>query len=308
MRTRLTLLLIVIGFAFLFFIQKSMDKEKEEYALLEELLYFPSGKFVEEISIGYNELFADLVWLRAIQYFGEHRMTDSKYEHLYHILDILTTLDKKFIHAYTFGALLLEHSAGDSASVNLLLRKGEFNNPQRWEIPFTRGFIYYIFRAANKKAAMFFLRSSKKPDAPDMCKRFAGFTYQKIGDKFMALKLWQNIYENSNNQLEKETALRHMKEMIMLIQMDTLSVVLVRYTQQMGKLPLSIKEMVNYGFLEYKPKPPWEDEYFYIDKEKHRIWCTYLDSVHSLILMQMLESKEVQNEVVTKNKIEHNQQ
>ncbi|MCK4576008.1 hypothetical protein KAU34_06345 [candidate division WOR-3 bacterium] len=291
----------MIGFLLIFLIQNLIDKEKGEYSLLKELLYFPSGKFVEEISLGYNELFADLIWLRAVQYFGEHQMTDRKFIHLYHILDILTTLDKKFIHGYTFGGFLLESSAGEPENVDLLLHKGEFYNPKRWEIPFVRGFIYCFFRGDNKVSALFFLRASGKPEAPDMCKRFAGFTYQKEGDKFKALKLWEQLYRHSNNQIEKETALRYIKDMIMLIQMDSLNVALKQYTHEMGEFPKSIQQMVTNGFLERKLIHPWEDEYFYIDKENCRVWCTYLDRVKSPILMRMLESSSRKNEAILRD-------
>ena len=289
MRQRFAVLSVIVGFGLLFFIQRSIDREKEQYALLEELTYFPSGRFIEQVSIGYNELFADIVWFRTIQYFGEHQLTDFEFTHLYHILDILTSLDKKFIHAYTFGGLLLEHSARESENADLLLHKGEYHNPLRWEIPFTRGFIYYIFRGDKRKAIHFFLRASGKPQAPDMCKRFASFTFQRMGDKYMAFKLWQDIYENSNNAMEKETALRSMREMAMLIQLDTLNVALQRFVREKGTLPGSIQELVLLGFLNKYPEVLFEDEYFYIDNENGRAWCSYLDRFHSLILERMLE-------------------
>jgi hypothetical protein len=302
MRLRLVIVSIIICFMLVCFLQYSIDREKEKYELLKELLYFPSGKFVKEISVGYNELFADLVWLRAVQYFGEHRLTDLKFKHLYHILDILTTLDRKFIHAYTFGGLLLEHSAGESKNADVLLHKGEFYNPLSWSIPFTRGFIYYFFRGNDKMSVMFYIRASEKPDAPDMCKRFAGFTYQRMRDKYKALELWKELYNYTENPVEKETALRYIKEMTMLIQMDTLNIALKRYISVRGGLPLTISQMVIAGYLRKEITPPWEDEYFYIDKEKRRVWCSYLDKVTSPILMRMLESNKSNNEKAIRNK------
>ena len=190
------------------------------------------------------------------------------------------------------GALLLEHSARESEHADLLLHKGEYHNPLRWEIPFIRGFIYYIFRGDKRKAIHFFLRASGKPQAPDMCKRFAGFTFQKMGDAYMAFKLWQDIYENSNNSFEKETALRSMKEMAMLIQRDSLNAALQRFVDERGIVPGSLKEMVNSGFISEYPEHPFEGEYFYIDREHERIWCSYLDRFRSLILERMLEMND----------------
>jgi len=291
MRRWLLPVLIVFGFLLIFLIQNRIDENKEQYSLLKELLYFPSGEFVEQVSIGYNELFADIIWLRAVQYFGEHQMTDLKFKYLYHILDILTTLDKKFIHSYTFGGFLLETSAGEPKNTDLLLHKGEFYNPKSWKIPFVRAFIYYAYRGNNKLSASFFLRASRKPESPDMCKRFAGFTFQKLGDKFKALSLWKELYRHSNNPIEKETAQRYLKEITMLIQMDSLQVALNEYMQKKGEFPKSMQQMINSGFLRKKPKPLWKDEYFYIDRQRDRIWCSYLDKVQSPILKRMMESK-----------------
>jgi hypothetical protein len=288
MRIRFLIFGVIIGFVCIFFIQNSIDREKGKYHLLTELLYFPSGRFVEEVSIGYHEMVADLVWLRAIQYFGEHHLTDLKFEHLYHILDILTTLDKKFIHAYTFGGLLLEHSAREPDNTDLLLHKGEYYNPRSWEIPFIRGFISYIFRYKAKESAAYFMRAAGKPNAPDMCKRFAGFTYQKMGDAYMAFRLWEDIYRESNNHLEKETAFRSMQEMLMLMEMDSLNAAIMRFTKDEERIPGSIEEIVARRYLREMVLPPWEDERFYIRREFSKAWCTYLDRTRSPILFRML--------------------
>jgi hypothetical protein len=295
MRSRLVTILVVFTcFVLLFLIQIKIDEGKDRYALLEEMLYFPSGTFIEEVSLGYNLLIADLVWIRAIQYFGEHHLTDLKYLHLYHILDILTTLDRKFIHGYTFGGFLLEHSAQEPDNADRLLHKGEFHNPHSWEIPFVRGFIYYIFRGEKREAIHFFLRASRKPAAPEMCKRFASFTYQKLGDKYMAFKLWQDIYENTTNRFERETAERYMKEMYVLIQLDSLNVAFHQYGDEIGRYPSSLEEMEERGFIKEGLYPPWEGESYYIDKEQNRIWCTYLDRVRSPIIQQMINFEKKQ--------------
>ena len=70
-----------------------------------------SGQFVRQAAFEYRELAADLVWLRAIQYYGYHLMTDHKYEWLGHVFGILTTLDPRFIGAYHFGAMTLAWDA-----------------------------------------------------------------------------------------------------------------------------------------------------------------------------------------------------
>ena len=43
---------------------------------MNDSLYLPSGKFISEASLGYRQLAADVVWLSAVQYYGEYRQTN----------------------------------------------------------------------------------------------------------------------------------------------------------------------------------------------------------------------------------------
>src|SRR3972149_10777571 len=144
------------------------DGRKIREELVEELQYFPSGDFVQGKVGGFDMLFADWVWLRAIQYYGQHRLTDAKFTYLGHILDVLTTLDPRFIHAYTFGALLLTHDSAEPEKALQLLKKGNEKNPDRWEIPFTEGFIQYVFLKDYREAVRAFRLASSLPESPDM--------------------------------------------------------------------------------------------------------------------------------------------
>jgi len=45
-------------------------------APFEELAYYPSGQALQPATLGHAETAADLAWLRAVQYYGEHRVTD----------------------------------------------------------------------------------------------------------------------------------------------------------------------------------------------------------------------------------------
>ena len=81
------LLLLIVNFSY------RIDLGKSPHELIGDLMYFPSGTALRALSMGFYAPLSDLVWLRFIQYYGEHRMSDAKFEFLYHILDILTTLD-----------------------------------------------------------------------------------------------------------------------------------------------------------------------------------------------------------------------
>jgi len=243
-----------------FLTQSSLDRARApREAIVRELMYFPSGRFMSAVTVGYDNLAADLVWLRAIQYYGEHRLTDLKFEYLGHIFDILTTLDSRFINAYTFGSLLLADDADEPDRALALLDKGMRNNPHDWRIPFIKGFIYYVFLRDFYRAGRYFRISSGIEGAPDMAARFASFAFQKGGDRVTAINLWSELYDRSNNELEKLTALRSIKELLM----EILEEKVAEFSERFGRSPDRLEELVEAGFVQRLPVAPDGDHFVY---------------------------------------------
>ncbi len=179
----------------------------------EELMYFPSGRFLKQASLGHEGTLADLIWFRAIQYYGEHRLTDRKYDMIDHIFDVLTTLDPRFVHAYVFGALVLAQDAGKPDAGLLLLRKGMKHNPKDWFLAFETGFIYYIVLLDYENAGRYFALSSKLPDAPEFTSRFAAFVEERAGHTETALQLWAEAARMTDNARIKEMAEEKVEEL-----------------------------------------------------------------------------------------------
>lgn len=239
--------------------------------LVEELLYFPSGDFIQGKVGGFDLLVADWIWLRAIQYYGHHRLTDAKFKYLGHILDVLTTLDPRFIHAYTFGSLLLTHDAGEPLKAFQLLKKGREKNPHRWEIPFMEGFIHYVFLKRYREAVRSFRLSSHLPDSPDMTRRFAAFAAKKGGETRLSLELWMELYQTSKNPYEKETALRYVKQ----LKKKEVEGLLATYVSQRGTYPLDLSELLSLhpiGELKSLFEAPDGDRLYYNRKTHEVFW------------------------------------
>src|SRR5205085_6064425 len=108
-------------------------------APLEELSYYPSGKHLLPMSCGHAESAADLAWLRAVQYYGEHRTTDNRFTRMAHIFDILTTLAPGFVPAYVFGAFSLAQEGRDFPEAEKLMLKGIEANPTNGWLAFELG-------------------------------------------------------------------------------------------------------------------------------------------------------------------------
>lgn len=177
---------------------------------LEELAYYPSGTLLRPATLGHAPLAADLAWLRAVQYYGEHRRTDNRFDHMAHVFDVLTTLVPSFEAAYVFGAFSLAQEGGQFARAERLLRSGVERNPRSGHLAFELGFLYYVKPGGRDLAAAseWFQRASHLPGAPPRAALFAAWARQNAGDVAVARALWASVRDESPNAYLREMAER----------------------------------------------------------------------------------------------------
>lgn len=174
-----------------------LDKSQEE-----ELLYYPSGLLVRQAALGYETAAADVAWLRGIQYYGEHRLTDQKYDLIGHVMDIVTTLDPRFVQPYVFGAFVLAQEMNQPERGLELLERGMRANPTDWKLAFEAGFLHYVCRRDNATAARFFTWASRMPGHEPYVERFAAFAHQRAGNTGMAVLLWKHVLATGNKYMQ----------------------------------------------------------------------------------------------------------
>ncbi len=110
--------------------------------------------FARPVSTSFGALAADVYWIRAIQETGRDRHASGsarRFDRLFPMLDLVTSLDPQFGAAYRIGALLLAEpppsGPGRSDLAIALLQKGVRNRPDRWQYAFDVGFISYWYGA-----------------------------------------------------------------------------------------------------------------------------------------------------------------
>lgn len=187
---------------------------------LEELSYYPSGQHLRPATLGHAESVADLAWLRAVQYYGEHRMTDNRFTRMSHVFEILTSLAPRFIPAYVFGAFALAQEGRDFGAAERLMLKALEANPTSGSLAFELGFLYYVRPGGRdlRHAAEYFEQASRQADAPPQARRFAAFARQNSGDLRVAYELWREVYERSPNHFLREMADREMRRVRVALQ------------------------------------------------------------------------------------------
>jgi tetratricopeptide (TPR) repeat protein len=177
----------------------------------EELMYFPSGLGLRLLGLGQSMTLADLLWLRAIQYYGEHRLTDNRFPLAGHIFETITQLDPHFAEAYLFGGLVLAAEGGDLPRGLALLRRGMAWNPWRWDLAFETGFVYYVAAKDDAQAARFFEQARRLPGASAIATRFAAHLRARTGDNEAALALWEELLRGTTHPALRDLAERKIK-------------------------------------------------------------------------------------------------
>lgn len=262
----LPLVLIIWGFVGVYLLQLAIDdisRKNPRERLIAELMYFPSGRFLRQVAVEYQNVASDFVWLRAIQYYGHHMMTDQKYEWLGHVFGILTTLDPRFIGAYHFGAMTLAWDAGQPEEAVRMLTGGMKDNPMEWQLPFDAGFISYMQLEDYEAAAYFFEIASKLPGAWVSAARWAAFSMAKAGKADIAQEMWLGVYHGTENRALRALALRQLRRLELQKDLARLQQAVDRFRENEGHSPFALRELVP-DYINRVPDEPYGGR-FYLD-------------------------------------------
>jgi tetratricopeptide (TPR) repeat protein len=251
----------------------TLDQRRYADDIIEELTYFPSGRFMTLADLGFGTLIADAMWLRGIQYYGTHRKSDRAYPLAEHVFATLTDLDPQFINAYRFGALVLAEDVGATGAAIDLLRKGIRNNPDRWEIPFDLGFIHFVQRNDWARAAHYFRFASRLENSPEITRRFTAFAYKKAGRTDLSRALWEELYASTDNAVMKETAEAAIKNICIDETTQALSGAVAKFHEATGRVPTGLSDVVKAGLAKEVPAEPFGGFYF-IDPATGRVLST----------------------------------
>ena len=162
----------------------------------EMLMYLPSGKYLKPLMLGFDQIAADVLWIKAIGYFGGHYLTDRNYQWLYHILDLTTSLDPYFRYPYEFGGVVLAVEKEDFEQSNKLLKKGMRYHSDYWKFPFYLGFNSFFRLKDSETAARYISTAATLPDCPSYLPKLAASLYTQSGKKETALNFLNRMYND----------------------------------------------------------------------------------------------------------------
>jgi len=262
------LCLVIIGVAFM---QGQLDRIKPSRERLEEkLIYIPTGRFLRTAALGFDAVLADLLWTRAVVYFGGHFLTDRDYRWLYSLLDATTTLDPKNILAYRFGGSLLALEENDVEKSIAILKKGIRNNPDEdWRLYFLLGFNYFYFLEDYAEAAEYLEKASRMPDHPKYLPKLAAKMYAKAEKIDTAIEFLEEMYQQHDDQNVKAAIAERITILVAKKQTRSLEHAAEKYKETYGKYPSDLKLLTRAGLI--KELPVYPGGQYVIDPDTGRV-------------------------------------
>ncbi len=233
-----------------------VERQRPPEARAAELAYLPKGEYLKVAVLGYHQIVADLIWLKAVQHFGERQQTKKGYKWAYHAVDVVTDLDPKFSFAYRAAGTILGVWAGLVQESIAILSKGMRHNPEVWELPFYLGYDYFFELHDPKSAALYFQKAAELPGSPAYLPKLAARMTVEAGDPVAALEFLERLYRQMQDEQLRKGLERRMREVAVERDIRSLEEAVHQYKVRHKKNPGKLEDLVKAGIIPQVPIEP----------------------------------------------------
>lgn len=158
---------------------------------------------IERISFGYQEVVADMLWIRTLQDFdycdqeiAERVCRNNSW--LYKMLEAITNLSPHFRIPYAAGALALTVLITDVEGASKIFEKGVKAFPNDWPILY-RAAYHFLYEVKDKKRAAELLIQAGQNGAPPWVFTLAGRLYSDSGNMDLAEAVLQDMKDSKQD-------------------------------------------------------------------------------------------------------------
>jgi tetratricopeptide (TPR) repeat protein len=249
--TRICFVVMFLGLAALYPMQRWIDSASPRAPIGEETLFFTSGPAIKRMSLGLDGLVADIYWMRTVQYFGDKVLAGrysgvtgdaTRIDLLAPLLNIIVDLDPHHITAYRFGAIFLPEE--DPQSAIDLLNKGIERNPDDWHLYQDLGYIYWHI-GDYAKAADVYDQGSRIQGSLWWMRDLAGLMRVKGGSRDAAREIYER-YLTSDDPNIKAQAVFRLKLIQSLDEIEAINHVLGKYKAETGRCPSDLRTLARW--------------------------------------------------------------
>ena len=226
------------------------------------IIYLPSGKYLKMTTFGFSSLAADLVYIWAIQYYGDTSIPD-RFAYFTHIFDVISELDPRYVDPYEIGALIAISDQKDIPLALKILDLGLAKNPDLWIFPFEAGHYAQMYAKDYELAKAYYKKTIEIPGAPDVAKRLYAAASFKTSDLKTAWETWLEVYQTATDDQIKKIASNHLYEVKAAVDAAALKNALEKYRSRYGRLPIDLGQLIRAGLLSALPQDLDGRDYLY---------------------------------------------
>lgn len=230
-----------------------LDQAARAATRSDEPVYLPRVEYLRPMSLGWQNVLADVIWFRSISYFGEHYRSDRTYPWLAQMCELVTDLDPRAEHVYRFAGFILPWEANQSDAGIRLLEKGVRQFPNSWLLHYYAGFHYYFFRDDYPRALQHLRRAMQLPGAhPAVASLVAGLSAQEYGPE-TTLAFFSELERNVDSAELRNVLRDNIADVRLAAELQRVAAAAAAYQQRSGRQPATVDEIVQAGLL---PAPP----------------------------------------------------
>lgn len=165
------------------------------------------SQFVAGAIIGFREVVAGLLWVRANDFFHT-----GNYEAVVPLTRIVTWLDPHQIDVYSVGAWHLAYNLVDAQSRGdrryllpaiKFLEEGVANNPDLFDLYFEQGFTMYYWKKQDYEKSAYWLNEATKRACPYYVHTQVAHAYERNGQIDKTIEQWRKCLRIMNAALKK---------------------------------------------------------------------------------------------------------
>ena len=226
-------------------------------AAQQDELFVPSPQAAKLLSFGFDAVFADFSWMRAIQIVGSERGAAGLSHVLAALIDLVTSLDPWVDHPYRFAAVWINDDEAAVRKANALIRRGIEHHPEDWRGYFYLAFNHFFYLDEQEEAARALKPALSLEGRPIYLTRLYARLDAQAGGLDAAAAFLAEMAQQATDEVERSKFQEALREIETERRARFLDTARAEYVRRHRRDITKVEDLVSGGVLRALPPDPF---------------------------------------------------